>query len=197
MATIVRPWALVVALTVSLAPAEARANPDVWVEATIIVTFDDQRVSGLGFSWIFDDFYSARTIQTYDLDRDGALNPLEVKNLRAETFDPLSHGRLFRSRLVGRGATRQGHDVDRFAARIEETKLIYEFSVALTPPLDPKEAPVTVSLFDRDNVVDFNFSDSAFLLVSGEMSPGCSFRVARGKGAQSGHPQPVTLACEG
>ena len=196
MATIVSPWALFVALTVSLAPAEARANPDVWVEATIIVTFDDQRVSGLGFSWIFDDFYSARTVQTYDLDRDGALNPLEVKNLRAETFDPLSPADYFVHVWSGE-EQHKGHDADRFSARIEETKLIYEFSVALTPPLDPKEAPVTVSLFDRDNFVDFSFSDSAFLLVSGEMSPGCSFRVARGKGAQSGHPQPVTLACEG
>ena len=194
MATIVSPWALVVALTVSLAAAEARANPDVWVETTITVAFDDQRVSGLEFSWIFDDFYSARTIQIYDLDRDGALNPLEVKNLRAETFDPLSHGRLFRSRLVGRGATRQGHDADRFSARIEETKLIYEFSVALTPPLDPKEAPVTVSLFDRDNVVDFNFSDSAFLLVSGEMTPGCTFSVEARQGGAI-RSSPTRYAC--
>ena len=196
MAAILRLWALVVALTVSLAPAEARANPDVWVETTITVAFDDQRVSGLEFSWIFDDFYSARTIQTYDLDRDGALNPLEAKNLRAETFDPLSPADYFVHVWSGE-EKHKGYDADRFSARIEETKLIYEFSVALTPPLDPKEAPVTVSLFDRDNVVDFNFSDWAFLLVSGEMSPGCSFRVARGKGAQSGHPQPVTLACEG
>ena len=196
MVAIVRLWALVVALTVLLAATEARANPDVWVETTITVAFDDQRVSGLGFSWAFDDFYGARTVQTYDLDRDGALNPLEAKNLRAETFDPLSPADYFVHIWSG-DEKRQGHDVDRFAARIEETKLVYEFSVALTPPLDPKEAPVTVSLFDRDNVVDFNFSDSAFLLVSGEMSPGCSFRVARGKGAQSGHPQPVTLACEG
>ena len=101
MVAILRPWSLVVALTMSLAATEARANPDVWVETTITVAFDDQRVSGLEFSWNFDDFYSSRTIQTYDLDRDGALNPLEVKNLRAETFDPLSHGRLFRSHLVG------------------------------------------------------------------------------------------------
>ena len=196
MATIVSPWALFVALTVSLAPAEARANPDVWVEATIAVAFDDQRVSGLEFSWNFDDFYSAHTIQTYDLDRDGSLNPLEVKNLRAETFDPLSPADYFVHIWSGE-EQHEGREADRFSARIEETKLIYEFSVALTPPLDPKEAPVTVSLFDRDNVVDFSFSDSAFLLVSGEMTPGCSFRVARGKGAQSGHPQPVTLACEG
>ena len=171
-------------------------QPDVWVETTIIVTFDDQRVSGLEFSWKFDDFYSAHTIQTYDLDRDGSLNPLEVKNLRAETFDPLSPADYFVHVWSGE-EQHKGHDADRFSARIEETKLGYEFSVALTPPLDPKEAPVTVSLFDRDNFVDFSFSDSPFLLVSGEMTPGCTFSVARGKGAQSGHPQPVTLACEG
>ena len=56
---------------------------------------------------------------------------------------------------------------------------------------------MTVSLFDRDNSVDFNFSASDFLLVSGEMGAGCKFSVARGRGAQSGHPQPVTLACAG
>ena len=164
MATIVRLWALVVALTMSLAATEARANPDAWVEATIIVAFDNQRVSGLEFSWAFDDFYSARTIQTYDLDRDGTLNPLEAKNLRAETFDPLSPADYFVHIWSG-DEKRQGHDVDRFTARIEETKLVFEFSVALTPPLDPKEAPVTVSLFDRDNFVDFSFSDSPFLLA--------------------------------
>ena len=61
----------------------------------------------------------------------------------------------------------------------------------------PAKEPVIVSLFDRKIFVDFSFSDSAFLLVSGEMTPGCKFRIARGEGAQSGHPQPVTLACDG
>ena len=56
---------------------------------------------------------------------------------------------------------------------------------------------MTVSLFDHENFVDFSFPESAFLLVSGAMTPGCSFRAARGTGAQSGHPRPVTLACEG
>lgn len=196
MAAIVRPWALIVALSVTMAAAEARANPDVWVEATVTVAFDNQRVSGLGFSWAFDDFYSARTIQTYDLDGDGALNSLEVRNLRAETFDPLSPSDYFVHVWSGE-EKREGHGVDRFAARIEETHLVYEFALALSPPLDPKKEPVTVSLFDPEIFVDFNFADSAFLLVSGEMTPECAFSIARGKGAQSGHPQPVTLACEG
>ncbi|MDE0392502.1 MAG: DUF1007 family protein [Rhodospirillales bacterium] len=195
MATIVGSWMLLVALTVSLGATEARANPDVWVEATITVAFDEERVSGLEFSWAFDDFYSAHTIQTYDLDRDGALNSLEAEHLRAETFDPLSPADYFVHVWAGEKQY-EGQDVDRFSARIEEGKLVYEFFLALNPPLDPEEEPVTVSLFDRENFVDFNFADSAFLLVSGEMTEGCRFRVARGKGAQFGHPRPVTLACE-
>ena len=196
MAAMLRIWALALALIPLLLAAEARANPDVWVETTITVAFDQQRVSGLDFSWVFDDFYSAHAIQTYDLDGDGILNPLEVRNLRAETFDPLSPAGYFVH--IWSGEEKQdGFDVNRFAARIEQAQLIYKFSVGLTSPLDPTAEPVTVSLFDRKVFVDFSFSDSPFLLVSGEMTPGCKFRVARGTGAQSGHPQPVTLACEG
>ena len=196
MVAMLRIWALALALTPLLAATEARANPDVWVETTITVAFDDQRVGGLDFSWAFDDFYSAHTIQTYDLDRDGTLNPLEVRNLRSETFDPLSPADYFVHIWSGEEQY-DGIDVDRFAARIEQARLVYEFTVGVTPPLDPKAKPVSVSLFDRENFVDFSFSDSPFLLVSGEMAPGCKFRIARGKGAQSGHPQPVTLACDG
>ena len=196
MAAIVRPGALALALIPLLAAAEARANPDVWVETTLTVAFDNRQVSGLEFSWAFDDFYSAHTIQTYDLDGDGALNSLEVRHLRAETFDPLSPADYFVHIWLGE-EKQQVHEVDRFAARIEQAQLVYAFSVGVTPPLDPKVEPVSVSLFDRENFVDFRFSDAPFLLVSGEMTPGCKFRIARGKGAQSGHSQPVTLACEG
>ena len=196
MAAIGRPWALALALILLLAATEARANPDVWVETTITVSFDERRVGGLDFSWTFDDFYSAHTIQTYDLDEDGTLNSLEVRNLRTETFDPLSPADYFVH--IWSGEEKQdGFDVDRFGARIEQGQLVYEFSMGLTPPLDPKAEPVTVSLFDREHFVDFSFSDSPYLLVSGEMTPGCKFRVARGTGAQSGHPRPVTLACDG
>ena len=196
MAAMLRLWVLVVALTVTLAATEARANPDVWVETTITVAFDEQRVSGLDFSWTFDDLYSAHAIQTYDLDGDGTLNPPEVRNLRAETFDPLWLAGYFVHIWSGEEQY-EGLDVHRFAARIERARIVYEFSVGVTPPLDPRTEPMTVSLFDRENFIDFSFSDSPFLLVSGEMTPGCTFRIARGKGAQSGHPQPVMLACDG
>ena len=196
MAAMFRLWAPVVALTLLLAAVEARANPDVWVETTITVAFDEQRVSGFEISWAFDDFYSAHTIRTYDLDKDGTFNPLEVRNLRAETFNPLSPADYFVH--VWSGEEKQaGSVLDNFAARIEQARLVYEFSVGLKSPLDPKLEPVSVSLFDDQNFVDFSYSDSPFLLVRGEMTRGCKFRIARGKGARDGHPQPVTFVCEG
>ena len=92
---------------------------------------------------------------------------------------------------------REGHEVDRFSARVEDKRLVYEFSVPVTPPADPGERPVVVSVFDRENEVDFRFADTEFLLADGEVKTGCRFRVARGRGEQSGHPRPVTLTCGG
>ena len=180
----------------SLAATQAFANPHVWVESRITFKFQDHRVEGLGFTWRFDEYFSSHTIRTHDLDGDGALGPEETQALRADSFDPLARFDYYVHVWVGNGIL-EYHEVDSFSARVEERRLVYEFSVLVTPPADPGEAPVVVSLFDRENAVDFRFADSDFLLAEGEVRSGCRFRVARGRGEQSGHPRPVTLTCGG
>lgn len=183
-------------LALFLAAMQARANPHVWVEAGITFELQDHRVEGLTFAWRFDEYYSSHTIRSYDLDRDGSLAPGEVKALRTDTFDPLAQ-LDYHVHVWAGGERREGHEVGGFTARIEDKRLVCRFSMPVTPPGDPSEGPVVVSLFDPDNVVDFRFAKSNFLLVDGELKAGCRFRVARGKGEQSGHPQPVTLTCGG
>ena len=180
----------------SLTATQALSNPHVWVETRITVEFEDHRVEGLRFAWRFDDFYSSHTIRTHDLDDDGALGPEEVRALRAEEFDPLARFDYYVHVWVG-DARHAGHEVDRFSARVEDKRLIYEFSMPVTPPADPGQRPVVVSVFDHENEVDFQFADTDFLLADGEVKKGCRFRVARGRGEQSGHPRPVTLTCGG
>ena len=180
----------------SLTATQALANPHVWVETRITFELEDHRVEGLRFAWRFDDFYSSHTIRTHDLDGDGALGPEEVRALRAEAFDPLARFDYYVHVWVG-DARRDGHEVGGFSARVEDERLVYEFSMSVTPPADPGEGPVVVSVFDRENEVDFRFADTDFLLADGEVKTGCRFRVARGRGEQSGHPRPVTLTCGG
>ena len=196
MVRIVRHATLAAALILALAAAEARANPDVWVTAAMTFSFEDRKVNRLAFSWSFDEFYSAHAIRTHDADRDGTLDAAEVAALRAETFDPLA-GADYHVHVWAGDAKREGHRAEGFTAKAEGERLVYAFSLPLAPPVDPRDAAVTVSLFDPDTVVDFRLAEEAFLLVSGEMAAGCGFRVARGEGAQAGHPQPVTLACGG
>ena len=180
----------------SLAAAPVLANPHVWVESRITFELEDHRVEALSFAWRFDDFYSSHAIRIHDLDGDGTLGPEEVRALRADSFDPLARFDYFVHVWVG-DARREGHEVNRFSARIEDERLVLEFSVPVTPPADPGEGPVVVSVFDRENEVDFQFAETEFLLADGEVKPGCGFRVARGRGEQSGHPRAVTLDCGG
>ena len=183
-------------VALSLAAPPVLANPHVWVEARITFELDDHRVEGLRFTWRFDDFYSSHAIRTHDLDGDGGLGPEEVRALRADSFDPLSRFDYHVHVWVG-DAKLEGPEVDRFSARVEDERLVFEFSVPVSPPADPGEGPVAVSLFDGENEVDFRFAGSNFLLADGEVKPGCRFRMAPGRGGQSGHPRPVTLTCGG
>ncbi len=172
------------------------ANPHVWVESRITFELEDSRVEALTFEWRFDDFYSAYAIRTHDLDGDGVLAPEEVQGLRAGSFDPLARFGYHVHVWVG-GARREEHTVERFSARVEDGRLVIEFSVPVTPPADPAEGAVVVSLFDGRNEVDFRFAESNFLLADGEVGSDCRFRIARGRGDQAGHSLPVTLACGG
>ena len=180
----------------SLVAVPALANPHVWVETRITFELADHQVEALSFAWRFDDFYSSHAIRTHDLDGDGALGPQEVRALRTDSFDPLARFDYHVHVWVG-DARREGHEVDRFSARVEDKRLVLEFSVPVTPPADPGEGPVVVSLFDGENEVDFRFAESNFVLADGEVRSGCRFRIARGRGEQSGHPRPVTLTCGG
>ena len=180
----------------SLAATPALANPHVWVESRITFELEDHRVEALTFAWRFDDFFSSHAIRTHDLDGDGALGAEEARSLRTDAFDPLARFDYYVHVWV-EDTKRDGHEVDRFSARVEDARLVFEFSVPVAPPADPDEGPVVVSLFDGENEVDFQFAESNFLLVDGDLSSGCGFRVARGQGEQSGHPRPVTLTCGG
>ena len=185
-----------VVAALSLAATSALANPHVWVESRITFELEDHRVDALSFSWRFDYFYSSHAIRIHDLDGDGALAPEEVRSLRADSFDPLSRFGYHVHIWVG-DAKLESREVDRFSARIEDERLVFEFSVPVSPPADPGEGPVAVSLFDGANEVDFRFAEPNFLFTVGEVKPGCKFRIAPGRGEQSGHPRPVTLTCGG
>ena len=176
--------------------SDAHANPDVWVTAGVTYRFEDKKVTAITFEWKFDEYFSDRTIRTYDSNENGALEPGEVENLRGEAFDPLKEFDYYVHIWVGE-EKREDHNIESFEARVDDTKLVYRFTVALAPSANPSADKVIASLRDKKIFVDFRLFKNNFLLVQGVMYSDCKFRIARGKGAQSGHAQPITLKCGG
>lgn len=174
----------------------ALANPDIWVRTGATYHFEDQKVSAITFEWRFDAFFSSRAIGTYDHDKSGVLETAEVEYLRGKAFDPLGESDYYTHIWIG-GEKRGRPQIEKFTAEIDGKVLVYRFTVPVTPPADPATDTIIVSLYDRDIVIDFRLFEKNFLLVEGAMRPECRFRVARGKGAQSGHAQPITLSCGG
>ncbi len=181
-------------LALAFAPHGAAANPDVWVQAASTWRFEAGSLVALSFEWRFDEYFSSRSIASYDSDADRRLDTSEIERLRAEAFDPLSRFGHYLHVWAG-GERHGGHTIEDFSASIDGDRLAYRFTAALHPPLDPARAPLVVSLHDPRNVVDFEFVAERFLLVDGAPAAGCRFRLARGSGPQSGHAQPVTLTC--
>ena len=187
---------LATAMLIALGAPGAHANPDVWVKASMTYRFEDGKIAGITFDWRFDEYFSSRTIKTYDADRSGVLEAKEVERLRGEAFEPLEKFGYYVHIWVA-GEKRENLNIEDFAASIDGNQLVYRYLVALTPPADPGAGDIVVSLYDKEIVVDFRFIKKNFLLVQGAMKPGCKFQVKRGRGAQSGHLQPVTLKCGG
>jgi len=185
-----------VLLTLAMAPAAGWGNPDVWVRVVSTWHFGAAGVTGVTFEWRFDDFFSARTASTYDANRNATLEPSESTHLREEIFDPLSRFDYYVHVWSG-DQLRTGLVVEDFTAFVEAPNLVYRFTIALEPPADPVQAPLVVSLHDPRTVVDFQFVKERFLLVDGTMNSACKFSIRRGRGALSGHTQPVTLDCGG
>ena len=177
-----------------ISASSAYANPDVWIKAGITYRFEDNKVSAVSYMWRFDEYFSSRSVRTYDVDESGVLEPEEAERLRIEAFDPLAKFDYYVHVWVA-GEKRENLTIESFNASIEGTQLVYRFTVPLTPSADPSFGAVITSLYDGRTVVDFRFFKDDFLLVEGAVDPSCKFRIARGRGAQSDHPQPVTLQC--
>ena len=172
----------------------ADANPDVWVKVSLTYHIADDRVTGLSYRWRFDEYFSSRNIEIYDVNDNGHFDDNEIDQLRRESFDPLAQNGYHVHVWHGEAAY-SGLDAGKFTASTDNTALVYEFHLALQPAAELSAGPVSASLLDRENVIDCRFVKQNFLLVDGNMPAGCKFQLRRGKGSRAGHPQVVTLEC--
>lgn len=127
--------AVVVAVLSMTRPAAA--HPHAWIDVTLEVLFDPAgRVTALRQTWLFDEFYTADTVQKGERDRMDRLVTRILGNLR-------EYGYFTVVKAGGRAVPLNAPVAH--SARLDGHRLSMSFTVPLAQPVS---APLTYSVFD-------------------------------------------------
>jgi len=164
------PWLAALALSAGLVTS-ALAHPHVWIDATVNLAFKDKKVEAMNITWVFDEAYSAATIADFGKRQKGKMDEAELKGLVAESEKSLSHYSFFTYLQID-GARRRVSSVRDFSAELKGGRLVYHFTVPVSPAVDPVRQRFEFLLFDETYYVYVGLLEKGKgLTVSGD-APG-------------------------
>jgi ABC-type uncharacterized transport system substrate-binding protein len=127
-------------LAVLLSSKMAAAHPHAFIDITVEVQFDDAgRVTALKQSWLFDEFYTADTVQKGEQKKMDALMTRILGNLK-------EYGYFTRVRAAGRPVA-LAEPTGR-SARMDGHRLRMGFTTPLAEPVAVGAKPLTYSVYD-------------------------------------------------
>lgn len=143
----IRRLLLTLVLTLSLS-IQAHAHPHAWIDMETALIFDDQgRVTGLRVGWLFDDFYSAFSLDGIEATQQ-KLNELAEINL-----GNLKEYKYFTDIKID--GVRQKHgDVSEYNTELIGNRLWLDFVVPLLEPVDPMTHEIVYSVYDPTYYVE-------------------------------------------
>lgn len=172
--TALRPAAaLCAAAFLALAPLPAGAHPHIWVSSVTTFIFEAGKVTTLRMRWTFDDLFSAALIDDFDVNRDKALVADEIEQLRLGAFENLKEVSYFTD-FRRDGELVKFNEARDFTAAIKDGLVVYTFTLVLPEPVDPKEVPVAVSVYDSSFYVEVAFDEHDPARFEGA-ADGCEF----------------------
>lgn len=148
------------------AAAPARAHPHIWIDAVATFVFADSKLTGLRIQWTFDELFSSALREQFDPNKTGKFDGQALANLKADAANGLKEFNWFTHLTIGgkKLAIAEGQD---FSATIEGDRVIYRFTVPVTPPVDPTTTPVTLSLYDQSFYIDVALAKEKLIRIDG------------------------------
>ncbi len=180
----------------------AEAHPHVWIDYSLTAIFADGKVVALREEWRFDDAFTATVL--HDV-LNGAAAPTAfsaatLASLKQKAFDNLRHYDYFTHGWASSKAVAVG-EATGFAARMSGDRLVYDFVVPLTTPVDPRRKTLRFGIWDDTYYVDVGPAGKDAVRVEGSGSEGCRATVADDPDHPiyfgSVLPKTATIACGG
>lgn len=76
-------------------PAKAHSHPHLFIDAAVVFQTRQETVTGIQYTWVFDDMFSRLVLTDYDIDKDQKLSEREISRIKKDIFDNLAHYNFF------------------------------------------------------------------------------------------------------
>lgn len=127
----------------------AQAHPHAWIDVSVEVLFDPAgKVTALREHWLFDEFYTADTVQKGERQKMELLTTRILRNLK-------EYGYFTRVQAGGRAIALK--EPTERAARLDGQRLLMTFQVPLAEPV---AAPLSYSVFDPTYYIEMLHAES-------------------------------------
>jgi ABC-type uncharacterized transport system substrate-binding protein len=153
-------------------PGPAFAHPHAWVDLRSALVFDDDgRIVAIEEEWFFDTLYSALVAEELHVNEgevEDVLDELAQINLASlKDYD------YFTKVLAGDDVVAID-EVTEYEIAMRDDRLWLKFTVPLDEPVDPRETPLSYSVYDPSYYIEmFHIEDDPIMLTGGA-ADGCS-----------------------
>jgi len=182
-----------------LAPVAAQAHPHVLVDVHTLVEFKDGKIVSLFMGWKFDPIFSASLFKDFDKNKNGKLDPAEIKDIEREAFrDTKAQGHFTYARVGDAPVTWK--DATDFKVIGVKDSLLYAFRLSLPTPVDPRKVTFSFTTYEETFYIDMDFPDDKAVTLTGDGSQGCRATIAPDLGntifGGAVTPKRATISCE-
>lgn len=130
----------------------AFAHPHVFVDASVIVQFNENGLTGVKNRWVYDELYSTAMMSSVDADKDGVLSNAEIQQLQKNTIGQFADNNYYNYVVLG-SSFLKAEKVSNFTAKYEKKRLVLEFEVGFTAGVKKDYTMLVVVVSDPSNYI--------------------------------------------
>ena len=163
-------WTLLSLLTLASAPA--LAHPHVWVNYEVSVVYQKALIVALKQRWTFDEDFTSAVLTDIGKAKIKTLDKATAAKVRANAFDNLANYGYFQHVSAGGKPVPLKPPSD-FTAKLSGEKMVYEFTLPLAQPVNPRLVQVNMGWWDESFFVDYEPVSPKAVSLSGDGANGC------------------------
>lgn len=163
----------VAAVATLCAATPAAAHPHIWIDATVALVAEAEKVREIAVVWKFDPLFSGMVTADFDANRNGRLDPEEIEHLTSLTVPSIAEYDYFTHLRID-GEPVKIEQIRGFRIELRDKLLYYGFSIPLEPRVDPRTTELAFSLYDRSYYTDLSTSADGAIRMMGDWPAGCA-----------------------